>query len=109
MRIWDLPPKKLCRQHLVAEHGELHSLWAVLTKGKKGFSQHPETLRWRGKLKALYLRHEALVKELEKRNYLHRSPLDSKLAIGKAKQDRLKDSLEEQREILRKKKCGCKV
>lgn len=109
MRIWDLPPKQLCRKHLVAEHGELHSLWSILTKNKKGFSQHPETLRWKGKLKALYLRHEALVKELEKRNYFHRSPLDFKLATGKAKQDKLKDSLGKQKEILRKKKCDCRV
>src|SRR6185312_17174317 len=61
MRVWDLPPRILCRQHLLGEHLELHAIWAVLTKGRKGYSRHPETLRWKGKLKALYKRHELQV------------------------------------------------
>lgn len=109
MRIWDLEPKKLCRKHLVAEHGELHALWSILINNKKGFSKHPETLRWKGKLKALYLRHERLVKELKKRGYSHYSPLDSRLAQGKAQQDEYKDSIEEQIRLLKRKGCDCKV
>jgi hypothetical protein len=109
MRIWDLEPKVLCRQHLVAEHGELHSFWSILVNKKKGFSKHPETLRWRGKLKAPYLRHEKLVKELEERGYSHRSPLDIKLAKGKARQDEYKDSIEEQKRLLKMKGCQCKM
>ncbi len=54
MRIWDLEPERLCRQHLLGEHRELHALWVILTQDKQGFSRHPETLRWRGKLQALY-------------------------------------------------------
>jgi hypothetical protein len=109
MRIWDLEPKFLCRQHLLAEHGELHALWSILVNKKKGFSKHPETLRWKGKLKALYLRHEKLVKELEKRGYSHRSPLDLRLAKGKAKQDEYIDSISEQKRLLKEKDCQCKV
>ena len=109
MRIWDIPPGKLCRKHLLAEHSELHALWSILTKNKKGFSRHPETLRWKGKLKALYLRHQELVKEMEKRGYGHRSPLDIRLAKGKSKQDEYIDSPGKQLEILRKKRCGCRV
>ncbi|UCD87532.1 MAG: hypothetical protein JSV01_07210 [Desulfobacterales bacterium] len=45
MRIWDIPPEKLCRHHLLGEHYELHALWAILTRGKKGYSKHPETMR----------------------------------------------------------------
>jgi hypothetical protein len=67
MRIWDVSPEKLCRKHLLAEHRELHAVWSILTRGKKGYAQHPETLRWKGKLKALYLRHEQLAKELRAR------------------------------------------
>ena len=85
MRIWDISPKKLCSKHLVAEHRELHGLWNILTKhkGKGGYSRHPETLRWVGKTKALYNRHEELIKEFSERNFKHHTPLDKNLAKGK--------------------------
>ena len=54
----------LCRGHLLGEHRELHAVWAVLTKDKRGYSRHPETLRWRGRLRALFLRHASLVEEM---------------------------------------------
>ena len=80
MRIWDISPKKLCRNHLLGEHRELHAIWSVLVNGKKGYAHHPETLRWRGKLKALFGRHDALVQEMVVRGYQHRSPLPKSLA-----------------------------
>jgi hypothetical protein len=80
-----------------------------LTQGKRGYSNHPETMRWKGKLHALYLRHEALVKEMVSRRYRHQSPLAAQLASGKAKQDAYVDSYEEQVDILRRKACGCNV
>ncbi len=109
MRIWDISPKHLCHKHLVAEHRELHGLWNILTihKCQGGYSRHPETLRWVGKLRALYNRHELLVKEFKRRGYRHLSPLDKKLAIGKSKQDKLIDSLSKQREKLKNKNCRC--
>ncbi len=107
MRIWDIPPKKLCRKHLLGEHRELHAIWTVLTQGKKGYSQHPETLRWQGRLKALYLRHEALVIEMGQRGYNHQSQLDKRLAKGLAKQDRFVHTPKQQREILKLKGCDC--
>ncbi|NOT23776.1 MAG: pyrimidine dimer DNA glycosylase, partial [Nitrospiraceae bacterium] len=61
MRIWDISPKKLCRNHLLEEPRELHAIWSVLVNGKKGYSRHPETLRWKGKLKALFGRHGRLL------------------------------------------------
>lgn len=109
MRIWDVPPEKLCRKHLLGEHYELHALWIILTKGKKGFSRHPETLRWKGKLKALYLRHEALVREMERRGYKHKTPLDERLATGSALQDTFLQTPAEQIHILRTRCCQCKV
>lgn len=107
MRIWDISPEKLCRQHLLGEHGELHSLWSILINQKKGFSKHPETLRWRGKLKALYQRHQLLVKELEKRGYCHQSPLNKNFATGEKKQESYIDSSQKQRRILKEKNCYC--
>lgn len=108
MRIWDLPPSGLCRQHLLGEHRELHAIWKVLTENKTGYSKHPETIRWRGKLKALYKRHEELAQEMERRGYKHGTPLDKKLALGKATQDAYVHTPEEQREIIRRKGCGCR-
>jgi hypothetical protein len=109
MRIWDIAPSKLCRNHLLGEHRELHAIWSVITKNKKGYSRHPETLRWKGKLKALYLRHELLVKELEKRSYKHRSSLSKQLAKGSRKQEQFVDSYQEQLNIIRRKHCACKI
>ena len=99
----------LCRQHLLGEHRELHGLWRILTLDKTGYSRHPETLRWRGKLRALYLRHEALVTEMERRGYRHASPLDPRLATGAATQTEFVDPPERQRALLVAKGCACAV
>jgi hypothetical protein len=107
MRVWDIAPKYLCRAHLLGEHREVHAIWTVLLENKKGYSQHPETLRWRGKLKALFLRHEALVKEMKRRGYNHKSELDKRFAKGKAVQVKYLHTPREQKEILRQKPCGC--
>jgi hypothetical protein len=107
MRIWDISPERLCRQHLLGEHREAHALWTILTRDRKGYSRHPETTRWRGKLKALYIRHDAVAKEMTKRGYKHSSPLARHLATGVAKQNEFVDSYDEQIEILRNKGCGC--
>jgi hypothetical protein len=109
VRIWDIPPKKLCRNHLLGEHRELHAVWSILTKNKKGYSRHPEVLRWKGKLKALYLRHERLVAEMAERGYTHKSPLDMSLAEGVATQKYFIDTYNEQIKKLRAKKCGCRI
>jgi hypothetical protein len=109
MRIWDISPEKLCRNHLLGEHRELHAIWNILTQSKKGYAQHPETLRWKGKLKALYLRHEKLVRQLRFRGYQHHSVLSEKLAQGQSKQNIFVDSARKQVLILRNKKCFCDV
>src|SRR4030042_4388958 len=107
MRIWDLAPKRLCRQHLLGEQRELHAIWSISTVNKTGYSNHPEVLRWKGRLKALYIRHERLVTEMKKRGYMHRSPLSLKFATGKSKQDRRIHSYKDQIMILKNKKCRC--
>ena len=109
MRVWDVSPRLLCRKHLLGEHRELHGLWNILTKhkGKGGYSRHPETLRWVGKTKALYMRHEQLVTEMGKRGYQHHSPLNKKLAKGSATQKTFIDSPAIQRNVLKQKPCDC--
>jgi len=109
MRIWDLEPRILCRQHLLGEHRELHAIWNILTKGLKGYSHHPETMRWCGKLCALYKRHLKLVAEMKRRGYNHASPLDKRLAVGSGVQREFVHSIPEQEAILLAKNCECKI
>ncbi len=109
MRIWDVEPSLLCRKHLLGEHRELHAVWAILTQGKRGYANHPETLRWHGRLAALYRRHEALVAEMTQRGYRHATPLDVLLAQGLEVQDQYVDTLAQQVALLRAKGCDCRV
>jgi len=109
MRIWDIAPENLCKQHLLGEHRELHAIWAVITEHKQGYSKHPETLRWVDSLAALYARHEAEVFEMEKRGYHHYSPLDKSLAVGNVVQTKFVDSIDKQIENLHNKNCNCDI
>jgi hypothetical protein len=109
LRVWDIPAGRMCRNYLLGEHRELHAIWSILTEGKKGYSKHPDVLRWRRKLKALYLRHGALVDEMEGRGFKHGSTFDVRLASGCGVQDEFVDSVEEQARILRRKGCGCRI
>jgi hypothetical protein len=109
VRIWDVEPWRLCRSHLLGEHRELHAVWTILTRGKRGYALHPETLRWQGRLRALYLRHEALVAEMARRGYNHGTPLDESLATGLDVQDRYVDPPERQLDLLRAKGCACSL
>lgn len=107
MRIWDVDPRLLCRKHLLGEHRELHALWTILTQHKKGYSKHPETLRWIGKLNALYSRHDLLVAEMTARGYSHKTDLNKMQAVGKNEQDKYLNSIKEQFQILKSKNCEC--
>ncbi|MHB1417244.1 MAG: pyrimidine dimer DNA glycosylase/endonuclease V [Chloroflexota bacterium] len=77
MRIWNLPVTELDNQHLLGEHLELHVMWTTLTENRRGWANHPETRRFRGRLGALYRRHEEQVAEMKARGMTgHKSPLD---------------------------------
>lgn len=112
MRIWDLPVGCLCRNHLLAEHRELHAVWNVILKEKRGYSRHPEVMRWRGCVVALWERHEQQVREFTRRGYSHKSPLDlnsvPRKHRGSVQKTRL-ETLNEQRRKLRRKGCSCEV
>lgn len=75
MRIWDVSPGYLNRQSLLGEHRELHGLISILVNGKKGYSQHPETLRWVGFGWALRMRHQQLSQEMKLRGYKDNTPV----------------------------------
>jgi hypothetical protein len=74
VRIWDVHPGYLDRLGLLAEHREAHALLSVIRAGKRGYSRHPETLRWVSHVPALGARHDQLAAELDLRGYRHRSP-----------------------------------
>lgn len=82
MRIWDLHPGYLNRQSLLGEHRELHGLVNVVTQNKKGYSRHPETLRWVGLGWALRQRHSLLAAEMALRGYQDKSPVLTRSAKG---------------------------
>ena len=109
MRMWNVDVGKMCNQHLLGEHNEIHAIWSIINNDKKGYSNHPEVNRWRGKLKSLFLRHELLVREMEKRGYSHQSHLDKRLAKGKSKQNTFLISINEQKKLLTAKPCGCLI
>jgi len=109
VRIWDLPPTVLCRQHLLGEHRELHAIWSILNQNKKGYRHHPEVIRWEGALRALYKRHDMLVREMERRGFQHMSPLDRSLAKGARSPKGYVDDLTRQRLLLKAKGCQCSL
>lgn len=76
MRMWMLPPEKMCRQHLLGEHLECHMIaggvmkdqWATL----RGLAQN-----FLIELDALESRHDALAHEMTKRGYKHNAGIGS--------------------------------
>ena len=92
---------------MLGEHRELHALWTILTTDKKGYRNHPETKRWIGKCAALYHRHDEQVAEMQRRGYIHVSPLDQTLATGGSMQDDFVNTIAEQVELLKRKSCAC--
>ena len=75
MRIWDIHPGYLNRQSLLGEHRELHGIVSIITNNKKGYSRHPETLRWVGYGWAIRQRHKLLALEMALRGYKDQSPV----------------------------------
>lgn len=107
MRVWDVNPGYLDRQRLLAEHLEIHAIFSVISKGKKGYSRHPETLRWHGKLAALKKRHNLLVSEMTLRGYDHYTQMEeSEDRGGEVIQDVYVDVPSRQFDILREKYSG---
>lgn len=83
MRIWDINPGYLNRQSLLGEHRELHGIVSILVNNKKGYSKHPETVRWKGRGWALKQRHSMLADEMSLRSYKDNSPVTTLTGKGK--------------------------
>jgi hypothetical protein len=109
LRVWDLDPKVLCMTHLSGEHRELHGIWSIIKNNKKGYSKHPETLRWYGKLDALKIRHDKIVTEIKNRNPNSKHKTDLPWVGDCKSQNKLVDSVEDQINNIRNKKCRCEL
>jgi hypothetical protein len=69
MRIWFVPVEELDDRHLLGEHLELHVMTTALIRGGGGWYNHPATQFFKGKLGALYRRHEDQVAEMKRRGW----------------------------------------
>ena len=109
MRIWDIDVKLLCNKHLIAQHYEIHCIYNIVTKKRKGFSNHPEVNKWRGHLGQLVQIHQCTVEEMIHRNYNHKSPLSFPQGYYMFQYVAPWQPIDEQIKILRLKGCGCKI
>jgi len=72
MRLWMVPPSKMCRKHLLGEHVECHMFVGCILK-KKSLSGYIS-----GGLVEIHnigKRHDLLARELIRRGYRHKTPL----------------------------------
>jgi len=72
MRMWMVSPKHMCRKHLLGEHLETHMFVGCILKGIKLEGYINKGLL---EVDSLRNRHNALVKEMNRRGYNHKSPL----------------------------------
>src|SRR5512140_704871 len=82
MRVWDIDPGYLNRQSLLGEHRELHGIVSIIVNGKKGYSHHPETIRWVGHGWALRQRHKQLASEMALRGLVDKTPVTLRSGKG---------------------------
>lgn len=70
--MWDIDPSRMCRQHLLGEHVELHMIVGSLNKGRSLEGYYATGLV---DTDLIVSRHEALVTEMTARSMRHKSPL----------------------------------
>lgn len=78
MRMWNVPPEVMCRQHLLGEHLETHMFLGTLNKGISLQGYIDKGLIEVGNI---IPRHNVLVEEMEKRGYNHKSPMPTYLSM----------------------------
>jgi len=72
MRMWNVDPSIMCRSHLLGEHREMHTLLGSL---RKGISLRGYITNGLVEVHNVIKRHDALVEEMLKRGYNHKSPI----------------------------------
>ena len=72
MRMWNVNTNVMCRQHLLGEHRETHTLIGCL---RKGISVKGYVDKGLVEISNIKKRHDKLVKEMNKRGYNHKTPI----------------------------------
>jgi len=78
MRMWNIPPKVMCRKHLLGEHVEMHMFVGTIEKGTSIKGYLDNGLVNTGEIKT---RHDLLAAEMVDRSYNHKSPLEQPKAL----------------------------
>ena len=81
MRMWLVDTQRMCRQHLLGEHVEMHMFAGSIRAGisLRGYIERGLVIVHR-----LRERHDALAKEIRRRGWNHKSPL---LSPGETQRD----------------------
>lgn len=105
MRVWhiDLIPY-LCSTHLVACWREALGAYSIITEGKTGYANHPQTKQYAECPEALHDVLMALKQEADKRGY-HFKDVPERVEFGGT--EKPWQTLEEQVEWLKTKGCKC--
>ena len=72
MRMWMVDPVVLCRKHLLGEHVELHMFAGTINQNKSLTGYREKGLV---EIHNINNRHSVLVKEMQRRDMNHKSPL----------------------------------
>ena len=72
--MWMIDPKKLCKKHLLGEHGELHKFMPSFKKKHKVTNRVFPIVQI--ELSSYKQRHDALAKEMIRRGMNHKSPIN---------------------------------
>lgn len=99
MRMWNVDPKIMCRQHLLGEHYELHKILGSIRKGRslEGYIQKNLI-----EIHNLERRHEEIVNEMLRRGWKHNSPLSF---TPTKKLGQINENISKKELLLRCKKC----
>lgn len=73
MRMWNVNPVNLCRQHLLGEHLEMHMFAGTI---RKGISIQGYIEKGQVNPREIKNRHDMLAVEMIRRGYIHSSPLN---------------------------------
>ena len=79
MRMWNVDPKKMCREHLLGEHLEMHMFLSTIRVGKslEGYlKKHLVEVR------NICARHDELVEEMLSRGWKHTTPIPEEVEKG---------------------------
>lgn len=94
-RLWGTNPEKMCDQHLLGEHKELHQEVGTLRNHPHGLAiVKGHAKRKQVDTSLIQDRHEELVQEMENRGFKHNSPLDYEDELGLGSID-IEDNREE--------------